>query len=118
MTYIYRIETTEGGGLYNSELGRLQKILSQHLSRKDSSRFYQHPCPEEDSALDWHEIKEKTFYINGRYYKKEHWYFGVATLKEVNKWVFRKKYRKVLADLGFVISKYKIEDGIYRDTCR
>lgn len=94
MRYIWRVEGTDGRGMYMN--GAFRRVTD--WCEDDAA----HPGPLEDMALGFREKRNP-----------DDWYFGFATLKQVRKWIFKKKWRKGLHEEEMLLVKFEVPDEFF-----
>ena len=95
LTTIYRIEGSDGRGLYSST--KLRKTVNL-LNLYDD---YRHPSPRDESG----ELGET---YRAQRFRSSH-LFGFDSLDQLNRWV-NKNERWALSNAGAKLAKYQVED--------
>ena len=84
---IYRLETTEGIGVYMSDAW-------EHATCTDSTCSDRHPSPLLDPALQKFQDED---------------YFGFASIAQYRAWVYKAAWRRALFDEGIELVVYEVE---------
>lgn len=94
ITTIYRVEDAFGHGMYSS-------LISPSMGGK------RHPLPEDDCKLaqEWAKIKDKSSF-----------FFGFISLEQLKLWIYKKSWRKELANEGFFVTVYESKNFFFGDT--
>lgn len=101
MQYVYRLETEDGLGVYNSgTVMRVQNELGLDLYFNKSV----HPNPYNDPGLSyaWERMPEH-----------DDWFFGFTDPEQMQQWFYSAEIRNALARRGVVMRKYEVDDKYF-----
>jgi len=90
MSTVYRVETSDGVGLYKTAIA----------SSWDMQEIDRHPVPHEDAELCefWRRCDQ------GEYI------FGYGSIEQLASWIYKKEWRENIAAAGLVLSVYETND--------
>lgn len=98
MKKVYRLETTEGLGVYTAR--ELYPMLWRVL--KEYCELPNHPGPFTDNGL------KNLFRQFGELLEFN---FGFSSLEQLTAWFFRRDDRQLISECGIVCAVYEVEDG-------
>ena len=114
MARVYRIENALGHGMYRND-SQIPCMTEMQPFGKHYLRF---PTPNEDSKL-WAAVKDKALNDNvlGRHLSREgeKYRFGFRSIRQLKGWVFKREWRKAIAESDLQLVIYDASDVLFGD---
>ena len=111
----YRIEDERGRGMYRSWAAPdCVQEMQPGVSDKGNKR---HPTPNSDETL-WEQAKDAGLvtYYNDFHSKAEKFFFGFTSKKQLKAWIFKKEWRKKLANSELMLVTFQASEYIIGET--
>lgn len=114
MAKVYRIENELGHGMYRTNFQvPCMDEMQPYVNDKHEGRF---PPPSDDEKL-WEAAKAKDLvtegFFRGLNASGEKYRFGFRSIRQLKSWVFKKKWRKMLAESDLQLATYEASEVLF-----